>query len=156
MNHTDQHDETTRTNEPITAAQRRVDALRRAARNKRQAATTRAETAIRQLIKSQQEITFRSVARAGGVSLDFLYTNIDLRRRIETLRAQQTTQTPTPSARQPPEDTDSNLVHVLTRKLREERTARRATVDDLEQRLAAAHGELLRLRRAMEQHGVQA
>jgi hypothetical protein len=137
-----------------TAAERRAEALRRAASSKRKAATTRAETAIRQLIKNQQEINFRSVARTAGVSLDFLYANTDLRRRIETLRAQHAEQTPTPATRQTPEDPAGNIVHVLTRQLREERAARRAAVHDLEQRLAAAHGELLRVRRLMQQHGI--
>lgn len=38
-----------------------------------------AQTAIRKLVKKQQGINFRAVARTGGVSLDFLYANADLR-----------------------------------------------------------------------------
>ena len=72
-----------------TAGERRATALRQAAQAKRQAAVTRTETAIRTLIKGKQEINFRSVARAAGVSLDFLYGNDDLRTRIEKLRDQQ-------------------------------------------------------------------
>ena len=72
-----------------TADDRRARALRQAAQAKRQAAVTRAETAIRTLIKGKQEINFRSVARAAAVSLDFLYGNDDLRTRIEKLRDQQ-------------------------------------------------------------------
>lgn len=75
-------------NEPGTVAQRRAEALRHAARRKRETATARDETAIRELVKTQQEITCRSVARTGGISLDVLYATTDLRRRIETLRAQ--------------------------------------------------------------------
>lgn len=145
------HHETT---PPVSAEQRRAEALRLAARNKREAATARAQRGIRELIKTQQEITFRSVARTGGVSLDFLYANTELRRRIETLRAQQTPQPPPP--RQAPDQTDGNVVHVLTAKLREERAARRADATELEHRLAATHGELLRLRRLLQQHGIQA
>ena len=59
---------------PPAAAQRRADALRRAAQAKRQTATARADAAIRQLVKNKQEINFRSVARTGGISIDFLYT----------------------------------------------------------------------------------
>jgi hypothetical protein len=146
-----------RTGEASTAAQRRADALRRAAQAKREAATARAETAIRQLVKNQQEINFRSVARAAGVSLDFLYASPGLRRRIEGLRAQQAAATaPAPSASPSPAETTGSLVHALTARLREERAARRTAVDDLEQRLAAAHGELLRLSRVLQQHGIQA
>ena len=139
--------------EPLSAAERRATALRRAAGNKRQAAATRAEAAIRQLLKNQEEIHFRSVARTGGVSLDFLYTNPDLRRRIESLRAQQP-RTPAPARQRAANDADGNIVHVLTGKLREER-ARQAAVNELQERLAATHGEILRLRRVLQQHGIE-
>jgi hypothetical protein len=135
-----------------TAAERRATALRQAAQAKQHAAVARAETAIRALIKNQQEINFRSVARAAGVSLDFLYGNDDIRSRIEKLRNQQKTRSaPAPS----PEHADnSDIVHILTEKLRRERGARRTSVSQLEEQLAAAHGELLRLRRLLQQHGI--
>lgn len=136
-----------------TAGQRRADALRQAAQAKRQAAITRADAAIRNLIKNQQEINFRSVARAAGVSLDFLYGNDDLRQRIGKLRAQQTARTARePAAATPGHD---DIVHILTTKLRQERDTRRSAVSDLETQLAAAHGELLRLRRRLQEHGIE-
>jgi hypothetical protein len=141
--------------EPATAAQRRAGALRRAAQAKREAATARAEAAIRQLIKNQQDISFRSVARTGGISLDFLYASTGLRRRIESLRAQQAGQAPASSSGSAPAADGSSIVHVLTAKLRDERAGRRTAVHDLEQQLAAAHGEILRLRRLLQQHGIQ-
>jgi hypothetical protein len=135
-----------------TAGERRADALRKAAQAKRQAAVTRTGTAIRTLIKNQQEINFRSVARAAGVSLDFLYGNDDLRKRIEKLRDQQKTR---PAPDPAPEHADSSdIVHILTEKLHRERDTRRTTVSQLEDQLAAAHGELLRLRRLLQQHGI--
>jgi hypothetical protein len=137
-----------------TAAQRRADALRRAAQAKRQAATARAETAIRKLVKNQQEISFRAVARTGGVSLDFLYANAGLRGRIETLRARQAASAPAAPASS--SQAGAGMVDVLTGKLREERAARLAAVRDLEEKLAASHGEMLRLRRVLQQHGIQA
>ncbi len=154
MNTADQRKTSTQPQEPAPAAQRRAEALRRAAQAKRKNATARAEVAIRQLVKNQQEINFRSVARAGNVSLDFLYANPDLRPRIERLRAQQTTQTPSAPAGPNPSETDGNIAHVLAGKLREERAARRTAVRDLEDRLAASHGEILRLRRILQQHGI--
>ncbi len=136
---------------PATASQRRAAALRRAAQAKRQAAITRADTAIRALIKNREENNFRSVARAAGVSLDFLYGNDDLRQRIEKLRTQQTApRTSEPAAAA----SDDDIVHALTLKLRQERATRRAAVTQLEEQLAAAHGELLRIRRLLHQHGV--
>jgi hypothetical protein len=137
------------------AAQRRADALRRAAQAKRQAATTRAEAAIRKLVKNQQEISFRAVARTGGVSLDFLYANADLRGRVESLRARQAAKAPAVPADPGPSQADAGVVDALTVKLREERAARLAAVRGLEDKLAAAHGELLRLRRVLQQHGIQ-
>jgi Family of unknown function (DUF6262) len=139
-----------------SAAQRRADALRRAAQAKRQAATARAETAIRKLVKNQQEISFRAVARVGGVSLDFLYANTDLRGRIEALRARHAAKAPALAAAQDPARADAGVVDALTAKLREERAARLAAIRDLEARLAASHGEILRLRRVLQQHGIQA
>lgn len=139
-----------------SAAQRRADALRRAAQAKRQAATVRAETAIRKLVKNQQEISFRAVARTGGVSLDFLYANADLRSRIEALRARQAAKTPAVPAEPGSSQAGPGVVDALTARLREERAARLAAVRDLEDKLAAAHGELLRLRRVLQQHGIQA
>jgi integrase len=138
------------TSTPATASERRAEALRRAAQAKRQAAITRADTAIRKLIKDREEINFRSVARTAGVSLDFLYANDDLRHRIEKLRTQQTAR-PAP---EPAAADHDDIVHILTSKLREERDARRTTVTGLETQIAAAHGELLRLRRLLNQHGI--
>lgn len=140
---------------PITAEQRRAEALRRAAHAKHEAAISRAERAIRELVKTQREITFRAVARTGGVSLDFLYANTDLRRRIETLRAQQQAARPAADNKPAVDGAQGNITHVLTAKLREERAARQTAVTELEQRLSAAHGELLRLRRILDQHGIQ-
>jgi hypothetical protein len=135
-----------------SAAERRATALRQAAQAKRQAAVTRTETAIRTLIKTQQDINFRSVARTGRVSLDFLYANDDLRTRIEKLRSQQKAR-PAPDP-EPGQADGSDIVHILTEKLRLERDTRRTTVGQLEEQLAAAHGELLRLRRLLQQHGI--
>ena len=140
------------TSATATAGERRAEALRRAAQAKRQAAVTRADTAIRKLVKDQQEINFRSVARAAGVSLDFLYGNDGLRKRIEKLRAQQNRR---PAPDPAPEDADgSDIVHILTSRLRQESDARRNAVSQLKDQPAAAHGELLRLRRLLQQHGI--
>jgi hypothetical protein len=131
-----------------------ADALRRAAQAKRQAATARADAAMRQLIKEKDDINFRSVARAAGVSLDFLYASAELRQRIEKLRAQQAAGTASRAPAQPAAAGQDDIVHVLTTKLRQERDARRAAISELETQLAAAHGELLRLRRLLHQHGI--
>ncbi|MGW2184095.1 DUF6262 family protein [Streptomyces sp. NPDC001732] len=137
---------------PNTAADRRVEALRKAARDKREQAVQRAENGIRRLIKENEKITFRSVARAASVSLDFLYTHADLRRRIEMLRSQE--QSPTRIPAETASNHDGTVIHTLTESLRRERATHRERVRELEQRLAAAHGEILRLQRRLGERGI--
>jgi hypothetical protein len=60
------------------------------------------------------------VARTAGVSIDFLYANDDLRRRIEKLRSQQA-RTIASRAAEPPAAEQDDIVHILTVKLRQER-----------------------------------
>lgn len=138
--------------DPNATGDRRADALRKAARDKSDQAVQRAETGIRRLIKDNEEINFRSVARAASVSLDFLYAHADLRRRIETLRSQQP-RTPRAPAEAASSD-DGTVIHTLTESLRRQRTTYREQVQELEQRLAAAHGEILRLRRRLSERGL--
>jgi hypothetical protein len=114
------------------SADRRAEVLRQAAQDKRAAATKRAEAGLRALIKNGEPVNFRAVASAAGVSVDFLYRHRELRARIEHLRARQ-------------QPTDDNVVATLTARLRE---ARRENAD-LKAQLAAAHGELLALRRQL-------
>lgn len=124
----------------------RARVLRRAAAAKRAAATTRAETGLRKLIKNNAQINFRAVAQAAGVSVDFLYRHRELRERIELLRSRQQTKPPSSPARQEQApDTNSTVVSALTAKLRQARDE----VADLKAQLAAAHGELLALRRRL-------
>jgi hypothetical protein len=137
--------------EIVPPADRRIAALRQAARDKHQQAVQRAEAGIRRLIKEGEEINFRAVARAAGVSLDFLYAHTDLRKRIETLRGQQQAENQPPL--QAPSADDGTVIHTLTEALRRERTTHREHVQELEQRLAAAHGEILRLHRVIQSHG---
>ena len=123
----------------------RTETLRAAAGAKRDAAIRRAEDGIRKLAKAGSAINFRSVAAASSVSVNFLYTNADLRSRIEHLRQQQEKG----SARSTPtDDTQSAVIRSLTIKLATERREHQAEVAELKKALAAAHGELLALRRA--------
>ena len=123
------------------------DNLRAAAQRKSQATTKRAETALRTMIKNGEPITFRGVARTAGCSIDFLYGNPELRRRIERLRAQQSKPSPPPADTDP--NTDSNVIRALTAQLAELRRRHREDIDELRSALAAAHGENLQLRRRL-------
>jgi Family of unknown function (DUF6262) len=128
----------------MPAEQDRIATLRQAAAAKRQAAVARAETGIRALTKAGQPITFRAVAAAGGVSVDFLYRHPELRARIERLRGQQ----PAPARQTPPDGSPghaaSGVVATLTARL----TELRRELAETKTQLAAAHGELLTLRRS--------
>ena len=124
----------------MPAEQDRIATLRQAAAAKRDAAAARAETGIRKLTKTSQPITFRAVAAAGGVSVDFLYRHPELRARIERLRGHQ----PCPAGQAPSRDqVASSVVTTLTARL----TELRRELAETKAQLAAAHGELLALRR---------
>jgi Family of unknown function (DUF6262) len=127
----------------MPAEQDRIATLRQAAAAKREAAAARAETGIRKLTKTGQPVTFRGVAAASGVSVDFLYRHPELRARIERLRGRQ----PAPAGNAPPGEPgspgSSNVVATLTARL----TELRRELAETKAQLAAAHGELLALRR---------
>lgn len=124
--------------------------LRAAAQRKSQATIERAETALRQMIKNGEPITFRGVARTAGCSIDFLYGNPELRRRIEHLRSQQQANpAPAPTNES---SADSNVIRALTAQLAELRRRHREEIDELRTALAAAHGENLQLRRKLGTH----
>lgn len=121
--------------------------LRAAAQRKSQATIRRAETALRTMVKNGEPITFRGVARTAGCSIDFLYGNTELRRRVEQLRAQQQTKPRPP----PPAEghTASGVIRALTGQLAELRQCHRMEIEQLRGALAAAHGENLELRRRL-------
>lgn len=125
----------------------RAEVLRQAAAAKQTAATARAEAGLRKLIKANAEINFRTVAAAGGVSVDFLYRHRELRSRIEHLRCRQGAKPPSaPAAAEPAAGgPETNVVAALTAKLRQARNE----VAELKTQLAVAHGELLAWRRQL-------
>lgn len=120
--------------------------LRAASQRKSQATINRAEAALRTMVKNGEPITFRGVARAADCSIDFLYGNPELRRRIEQLRTQQQSK-PSPPATAVDANGDSNVIRALTAQLADLRRQHREEVDELRAALAAAHGENLHLRR---------
>jgi Family of unknown function (DUF6262) len=124
----------------MPADQDKIATLRQAAAAKHQAATARAETGIRKLTKTGQPVTFRAVAAASGVSVDFLYRHPELRARIERLRGHQPALAPSAPPGNPGA---SSVVATLTARL----TELRRELAETKAQLAAAHGELLALRR---------
>lgn len=124
------------------------DNLRQAAARKSAAAQARAEKGLREMIRRGQPITFRGLAQAADVSLDFLYRCTELRRRVEQLRDQQRSHPPQPTT-QPPDDSPSSVVRTLTAQPTELKRRHRDEVQALRQALEAAQSENLELRRSL-------
>jgi Family of unknown function (DUF6262) len=121
--------------------------MRAAAQRKHDAAMQRAEAGLLTLQADQAAITFRGLAKAAGVSADFLYRS-PLRGRIEQLRAEQQHQPPSPSPIDAGQSSSqSSVVRALSATLTELKRHHRAEVTRLEAALAAAQGENLELRR---------
>ena len=120
--------------------------LRQTAARKSAAAQTRAEQGLREMVRRRESITFRGLAQTAGVSLDFLYRHPEIRHRVEQLRAQQQARPPSPP---PPTDPDqpSSVIRTLITQLAELKRRHREEISELKDALAAAHGELLTLRR---------
>ena len=128
----------------MPADQDRIATLRQAAAAKRRAAVARAETGIRTLTKNGQPITFRAVAAAGDVSVDFLYRHPELRARIERLRSQRAA---VPARREPRHDPGGGAAPGVVATLTARLTELRRELAETKAQLAVAHGELLALRR---------
>ena len=121
----------------------RSAATRAAARTA--ATTARAEAALDHMLRTGHPITFRGLAAAAPVSLDFLYRNPSIRQRTEQLRAQQR-----PAQRRDIDpDQPSNVIAALTGQLTQLKRRHREEVAALRCALEAAHGENLRLRRRL-------
>jgi hypothetical protein len=128
------------------------DNLRAAAKRKQQAAIVRATTALDAVERDRAPVTFRGLAQAAGVSVDFLYRS-PLRARVEQLRSAQQRTPPDhkPEPEQP--SSQSSIVRTLTTQLTDLKRHHRAEITRLEMALAAAHGENLQLRRQLGRHG---
>jgi hypothetical protein len=130
------------------------DNLRQAAARKSAAAQTRAEQGLREMIRRNETITFRGLARTAGVSLDFLYRRAPIRQRVEHLRAQQQN-TPLSAATTIHQDTPSSIVRTLTAQLAALKQQHRDEVHQLRQALETAHGEILDLRRRVARRNAE-
>lgn len=77
------------------------------------------DEAIQRLIRARENINFNSVANEAGVSKATLYNNVEIRKRIESLRKQQAQM---PSQKQKKRDMDENnkdaIIASLKRKIK--------------------------------------
>jgi len=122
--------------------------LQKAAAARTAAAASRAEAALDRMLRAGQPVTFRGLAAAAPVSLDFLYRNPALRQRIEQARARpRATAIPRPQQGDQP----GSVVAALTGELTQLRHRHREQLTELRAALQAAHGENLMLRRRLGQ-----
>jgi hypothetical protein len=124
--------------------------LQKAAAARTAAATARAEAALDRMLRAGQPVTFRGLAAAAAVSLDFLYRSPAIRPRVEQLRTRQARTAPDRSPGTRP-DLPGNVVAALTGELAELKRRHREQVAELQHALQAAHGENLLLRRRLGQ-----
>jgi hypothetical protein len=124
--------------------QRSTQALADATRKRRETAEQAVHKAIRQARKAQQPVTVAAIARAAGVSTDFIYRHPGLRPQVEALRqAQPAPQAPDAAS------AESTLIRRLTQQLADERRKHREDTAGLRAAIETAHGELLTLRRQL-------
>lgn len=125
--------------------------LQKAAAARTAAATARTEAALDRMLRAGQPVTFRGLAAAAAVSLDFLYRNPAIRQHAEQLRARQACTAPADRSPSTPPDQPGNVVAALTGELAELKRRHREQVAELQRALQAAHGENLLLRRRLGQ-----
>jgi hypothetical protein len=109
-----------------------------AAARKHDATLDRAGAALRELDRTGNVINFQAVARAGGVSRQWLYQQPDLRREIEQLRTTSANAASAVPARQ--RATEASLRQRI-RSLLDENHRLRGESDGLRAELALAYGE---------------
>ncbi|MFF1790146.1 hypothetical protein ACFVX9_27245 [Kitasatospora sp. NPDC058243] len=108
--------------------------------------------ALAGLVKNGKRINFTTVARAAGVSTDFLYRHPGLCALVERHRAKgggPGAAVPEPTASSP----TSSAVRALTARLAQEKTAHQEEVEKLRKALEVAQGENLLLRRRLARFG---
>jgi hypothetical protein len=116
--------------------------------------TENAETAVRKALcqarKDGSSITVKGLAAAAGVSTDFIYRHPELRGQVEALRRPRRSAAPVDATSDPDVDAaSSTLIRRLSQQLADTRRKHREEVAELRQALAVAHGELLNLRRQL-------
>lgn len=126
---------------------RSIEALQTATRQRRESAEKAVADALRRARKAGNPVTFTAIAAAAGVSTDFIYRHPDFRSQVEALRNVRA-----PGRAPAVQDSDvdaagSTLIRRLSQELVDQRKKFHSQIADLEQALAAAHGELLAMRR---------
>lgn len=123
--------------------------LHRAAKARTTDADERARTALAQIVKTGEAVSFTTVAREAGVSTDFLYRHPQLRSMIERHRAKHSQVPGVRRADTEAPSSTSAAVRALSARLSQQQQAHREKITQLWKALEIAHGENLELRRRL-------
>lgn len=93
---------------------RNIEGMKNHAQQRSQEARCRVDQAITRLVHEHKPVNFNTVAQAAGVTKSYLYTQPDLRARIEALRTSQ----PLPMRHVPSERTEASKDLLLAAKER--------------------------------------
>ncbi len=134
----------------MTAA-RSTEGLRKASATRRNQARTKIKKALRDMQRAGLTINPNSVARHAKVARKTIYAHTDLFDQIRAAATKQRPRIAEPST--PASDTGSPVDAALRHQLRTQKrqydidtAALKAEIKSLHQQLAAAHGEIMRLR----------
>ncbi len=129
-------------------APRSVDGLRRHSQQRATKTRRKITKALRDMRKQGLAINPHALANYAGIARKSIYNHADL---LEQIRAESINPAPTPAAATPNQTNDSSIVAALREQLRSQKhdyqteiAQLKAEVKNLEQALAAAHGELHR------------
>ncbi len=124
---------------------RNTEGLRKSAQEKANATRCRVEEAIRQLLKEQRVINFRTVAEKARVSTAWLYEHEDIKMRIIHLRSQQTphVQIKLPPREQASKASKDTLIRALQERVKKQADELRELRKQLEVTSAQLRKQLL-------------
>ena len=128
---------------------RSIEALQQATRRRHETAEKAVTAALREARKANTPITFTRLAAAAGVSTDFIYRHPGLRAQVEALRRIRNGPGTATHRNADTDAAESTVVRRLSQELVDLRHKHQEQVTTLQQALAAAHGELLQLRRQL-------
>jgi Family of unknown function (DUF6262) len=128
---------------------RSIEALQQATRQRRETAEKAVNAALREARKANVPITFTRLAATAGVSTDFIYRHPGLRAQVEALRRMRNGPGAATNRDTDTDAAESTVVRRLSHELVDLRRKHHEEVTRLEKALAAAHGELLQLRRCL-------
>jgi len=128
---------------------RSIEALQQATRRRHETAEKAVTVALREARKANVPITFTRLAAAAGVSTDFIYRHPALRAQVEALRRVRNGPGVQTHRNVDTDAAESTVVRRLSQELVDLRRKHHEEVTRLQKALAAAHGELLELRRRL-------